>query len=254
MITETAVTANSIGEVIERLDAIVDWSRRNKSRIGYFATLYRKMTIAVRDGIANNIFSDGNRMEKLDIIFANRYLTALDAYINKRPCTNAWCTAFDASENEDLIVLQHLLLGINTHINLDLCIAASEACPKEEIHELEEDFNKINHIIASLIPAVQDDLCEVWHPLRVLAAIANHHQEAILNFSISVARRASWQNAVILSGTHDTDREKIIRSIDENVVELAGRIMHPGIPIHLVLLPVLKMESRNVPEIIDMLC
>jgi len=37
--------ATSIDEVITQLTAIIEWSKQNDSRIGYFAALYRKVTI-----------------------------------------------------------------------------------------------------------------------------------------------------------------------------------------------------------------
>lgn len=249
----TTLYATSINQVIEQLDAIIDWSKHNQSRIGYFATLYRKMTIAVKEGIANNRFENGHRMEALDIIFANRYLHAFDAYVNKKPCTNAWCVAFDAASKTNLIVLQHLVLGINTHINLDLGIAAAEACPGQEIHGLKGDFEKINDVIAALTQSVQDDLSEVWPPLKLLASIANHHQEAVLNFSINTARKASWANAVALSAMTGLVKESYIKVMDETVVVLAHRIMSPGLAVQLILSPVLHKENKHVSEIIEML-
>lgn len=43
---------------------------------GYFAALYRKVTSRAKQGIADNEFEDGSRMEKLDVIFANPYINA----------------------------------------------------------------------------------------------------------------------------------------------------------------------------------
>jgi len=40
--------------------------------------------------------------------------------------TESWVKAFDATEFWWLIVLQHLLMDMNAHINLDLGIAAAE--------------------------------------------------------------------------------------------------------------------------------
>jgi hypothetical protein len=154
--------ATTVDEVITHLDNIIDWSKSRESRIGYFAILYRKMTAAVRDGINNNSFADSARMAQLDVIFANRYLQAWDAYVNKNPCPNAWCAAFDAAEKSSPIVLQHLLLGINTHINLDLAIAAAECCPAHKIFDLKSDFGKINSVIAHLVQSVQDTLAQIW--------------------------------------------------------------------------------------------
>ena len=53
------INANSINEVITNLDIVIEWSKKQQSRIGYFAVLYRSMTIAVQQGILNNNFEDG---------------------------------------------------------------------------------------------------------------------------------------------------------------------------------------------------
>ena len=41
------MTAQSIDEVLDRLDSIVAQSERDGDRIGYFAALYRRFTAAV---------------------------------------------------------------------------------------------------------------------------------------------------------------------------------------------------------------
>ena len=69
--------AETIDEVIHQLTAIVEWSKQNDSRIGYFAALYRKVTIQVKKGIEQGFFDDNPRMERFDIIFANRYIQAV---------------------------------------------------------------------------------------------------------------------------------------------------------------------------------
>ena len=66
--------AETIDGVIGKLDQIIDWSYTTKSRLGYFAALYRKVTIKVKEGIEEDFFEDGERMERLDVIFANRSL------------------------------------------------------------------------------------------------------------------------------------------------------------------------------------
>ena len=103
----------TIEEVIESLDQIIEWSKKNKSTLGYFACTYRSTTIAVLQGVQNNKFEDGARMIALDIAFANRYFEALENYQKNKKCTNAWFTAFEASKNDQLLVMQHILLGMN---------------------------------------------------------------------------------------------------------------------------------------------
>jgi hypothetical protein len=64
-------------------------------------------------------------MEKFDVIFANRYLDALNSWKNKGSLTGSWRVALVLLKIF-LLLIQHLLRGINAHINLDLGIAAVE--------------------------------------------------------------------------------------------------------------------------------
>lgn len=78
------IYTQTIPEVIAQPDKIIDWSMQHKSRMGYFASPYRHMTIAVKNKIGNKRFVDGSRMEQLDVNFANRYLEAWEAYTTQK--------------------------------------------------------------------------------------------------------------------------------------------------------------------------
>src|SRR5689334_4108502 len=108
----------TIPHVLHRLDEIIRWCENAGSRQGYFAALYRRMTLAVLEEMQKNGFADNARMEKLDVIFAGRYSDAWSAFQNKQPITKGWQVAFSSCENANLTVIQHLILGMNTHINL----------------------------------------------------------------------------------------------------------------------------------------
>src|SRR5580692_9962210 len=118
-----AMTATTINEVLARLDAIIEQSIAANDRRGFFAAVYKRVTLAVRAGIADGEFDDGPRMERLDVTFANRYLDAYDAYARGDKASMVWVKTFDAARSDDVLVLQHLLLGMNAHIALDLGIA-----------------------------------------------------------------------------------------------------------------------------------
>ena len=125
--------AATIDEVIAQLDEVIDRARREGSRVGYFPALYRKVTVAVKEGIAAGRFEDGQRMERLDVVFANRYLEAMAAWRAGEPPTRSWQLSFEAAGRWWPIVLQHLLLGMNAHINLDLGVAAARTAPGAEL-------------------------------------------------------------------------------------------------------------------------
>jgi len=189
----------TINEVIAKLDAIVKQCAATQNRAGYFAALYKRMTIAVAEGIHMNAFEDGPRMERLDICFAKRYTDAFDCYYSNQHCSAAWKFTFDCCKLNNLTALQHLLMGVNTHINLDLAVAAALTSPGNAITSLQKDFDKINDVINSLVDDVQESLCRIWWPMRFIKKIANGKEEAVLNFSIDKARSASWISASVLA-------------------------------------------------------
>ena len=104
-------TLDSIDDVLAALDAVIARAIDERSRVGYFAAIYRKVTAKIAEGIASGLFDDGDQMERFDITFADRYLAALDGYRTGRTVTRSWELAFDAADAKRHIVLQHLLVG-----------------------------------------------------------------------------------------------------------------------------------------------
>ena len=245
--------ARTINEVISRLDSIIADSIRAKSRLGYFACLYRKMTIAIRDAIAGNAFEDGVRMEKLDVYFANRYLEAYDQYTSGGKPTMSWQTAFYAASGDGLTVVQHLLLGINAHINLDLGIAAAKISTPETISQLYNDFNKVNDVIGTLFGAVQASLAKICFPMYFLKKINPEKTGAVLNFSISKARQTAWANALLLSEIGEHGEGQVIETTDKVVYKVAAGIQSPGWLMRGLLRWILWTESRDIAKNIDCL-
>ena len=68
----------TVDQVLKALDAVIADAVRTGSRVGYFAAIYRKVTAKVAEGIASGFFDDSERMQRLDVAFATRYLTALE--------------------------------------------------------------------------------------------------------------------------------------------------------------------------------
>jgi hypothetical protein len=223
------IQIKSINQVIFTLDEIISNSIKTSNPLGYFAALYRNVTAKVKEAIDNDYFDDGKRMEKLDVIFAKRYIDAYYAWQNKEIITNSWLKAFDLSTSYWPIVLQHLLIGMNAHINLDLGIAAAEVSKNCNIHDLEDDFKKINKILSSLVHEVQNDLAEMWPTLKKILQITKQADDFLVDFSMELAREGAWKFALVLASSPDLNIEAIIKSRDEIIVKKAGLIMNPGI-------------------------
>ncbi|KQS32386.1 DUF5995 family protein [Pedobacter sp. Leaf194] len=244
--------ANTIIEVISRLDDIIIDSIKVKSRNGYFACLYRKMTIAVQKGINDGLFKDGQRMEKLDVIFANRYIDAYHCQSQRKPLSSSWNAAFSAAF-QPYTVIQHLLLGMNAHINLDLGVAAAETSKAGDIQLLKQDFNLINDIIASLINIVQKDLEEICLPMKMLKYVDNKSKESVINFSITAARDAAWANAVGLSKVLPGMYIPYINALDSKIALVANGIKNPNFSQSFTLRTVRTFEPKDVGDIIKFL-
>jgi hypothetical protein len=244
----------TIDDVIVELDDVIARARAERSRLGYFAVLYRDVTVKVKEGIGDGNFEDGARMERLDVAFASRYLDALHAYRRGEEMSRCWRAAFRAADRWPPIVLQHLLLGINAHINLDLGVAAAVTSPGEALPALRKDFDDINNILCRMLDGVQDKLARVSGWMTLLDRAGCRTDEAVMNFSINRARVAAWRVAEKLAPLTDAQREEEIRALDRRVELLARLVQHPpGITIRLANFVVRLSETRDVARIIDVL-
>lgn len=244
--------ATTIDEVIARLDEILAQAERERSRLGYFPALYRKVTVAVKRAIAAGEFDDGPRMERLDVHFANRYLDAFDRHRQGLEATRSWAVTFSAGQDWCPIVLQHLLLGINAHINLDLGIAAARTCPGAQLDGLEGDFNKINELLASLVDEVKAELTEIWAPLGPLDRISGNIEDVCVNFSMAIARDGAWAFAKRLAEHDEVGQEQLITKRDQRIGELGHDLWKPPIG-RLALLLIRLGERRSVARNIEIL-
>ncbi len=238
--------AATIDEVIAQLSEIIAWARENDSRLGYFPALYRKVTVAVRDEIRAGSFDDNPRMERLDVLFANRYLEAFYAHRRGEPVTRSWAAAFAAADVWRPAVIQHLLLGMNAHINLDLGIAAAATTPGPELPGLQRDFMHINAILAGLVEEVQEELVEVWPWLGVLLRFVRHSDDVIVNFSMGRARDRAWTMAQMLAAAEKDQAPRLIAAQDDRVATRAELLLHPGVTGSTALLAV-RLGERGTP-------
>ena len=245
--------ARTIDEVVARLDDVIAESRRTRSRLGYFATLYRGVTVKVKEGIAAGSFEDGARMERLDVIFANRYLDALARHRRGEKASRCWERSFSAADNWFPLVLQHLLLGINAHINLDLGIAAAETSPGDDLEGLRHDFDGINNILCSMLEDVQDRLASVSAWMTVLDRAGCRADEAVMNFSINRAREKAWKAAQRLAILKDDMRQQEIDALDGQAAFRAHLIRYPGLTLRAASVLVRVTELRDVSRVIDVL-
>jgi hypothetical protein len=234
----------TIDEIIGLLEAIILDSEKNNDPMGYFAALYLTVTIKVKDGIASGFFDDCPRMEQLDVAFAKRYLEAYYSYRQNENTTKSWKAAFDMTSAYWPIVLQHLLMGMNAHINLDLGVAAAEISKGKNLADLQNDFNKINEILSELVHEVEDDLSVVWPALKYILKWTGKIDDFLVDFSMKLARDGAWKFATQLALVPENEVGSLIAARDLKVANKVNLILKPGM-IAIFGLRIIRISERG---------
>lgn len=232
-----------IDDVIARMEAVLDRCEVQNSRLGYFAALYYAVTLRVRDAIRAGEFEDCARMERLDVIFALRYLDALELHWAGKTPTKSWAVAFGCIDLPRPVVAQHLLLGINAHINLDLAIAAAQTAPGPAFAALRNDFERISDLLAQMTEQMQRRIARISPWFGILDLVGGRKDEWLIGYGIRESRALSWRAAQTLAAAPPERFELQVALHDEVVAALARPILHPG-PLLRAALAIVRARER----------
>lgn len=223
------MAATSIQEVIAQLETIVEDSSKEGSRLGYFAALYKRVTVSVKEGIANGMFKNAALMEELDVVFANRYLSAYETYQSGGTPSESWQVAFAAADSAKPLVLQQLFVGMNAHISLDLGIAAFEVYG-QQLKDHHHDFNTINKVLSSLVNTVQSELGTFWPVITFFDKLLGGLDEALADFAMDIARDAAWKFATDLekAAAAEENLTKVKEERDVKVAHFGRKLIDVG--------------------------
>ncbi len=208
--------------------------------------MYLAVTHTVRARGAAGRFEDAARMERFVTAFAGRYLDALDAWRAGVPCPLSWRTAFEAAGRWRPVIVQHLLLGMNAHINFDLGVTASAFGSGGSMEAVRTDFDAINDVLAELVDGCQQALDEVSPWLDLIDRIGGSGDETIIHFSLVVARRQAWSVATRLAGMSGQARDAEIAAVDRATAAVASVVEHPGLAAS-ALLALVRVRERAAP-------
>ncbi len=246
------MTVSTIDEVIAALDAIIQRAWEEKRRTGYFAALYRRVTRAVRDGVSRGSFQNGPLMQKLDVVFASRYLDALAAYQAGAQSSRSWKLAFEACGDDSRLILQHLLAGMNAHINLDLGVASAQVSPGDQLPQLKTDFDQINDVLAGQVSAVEAEMAALSPLIKNLSTIGLSSETTLINFNIGLARKAAWFIAQRLANEPSFLHDVTIDGLDLSVSVGGRAILYPPFKSE-ALAAIRAVEVKDVRSVIEKL-
>jgi hypothetical protein len=239
---------------VRDLEHIRDSCRGEQDRNAYFAALYGRVTLAVHQRAQAGRFDDPERMQRFVVEFARRYTEAFWARRSGGSTTRSWAVAFDAAAEPGPLVLQHLMLGMNAHINLDLgIVAATLARSDGSLARLEGDFRAINDVLGELVDRCQAAVVAASPALAIADLLLAERDEDVTRFSLRLAREGAWAFAQEIYASPAASTESIIAARDRKIAELGGRLLTRAGPADRLQRLLRRTEWRSVAEVTDLL-
>ncbi|MEU7056658.1 DUF5995 family protein [Streptomyces sp. NPDC046197] len=161
--------------------------------IAVFNRVYLAVTEEVDRLVDAGRFTDPRAVATLDVRFAERYLSAVDAVAGGRRPPACWRPLFQFRRHPGVRPLQFALAGINAHIGHDLALAVVDTCRALECEptELEDEFDRVGDLLVSLEERIREDLM----PGPDLLQIADPLTHLLGSWSLERARDATWTAA-----------------------------------------------------------
>lgn len=219
-------------ELVERWKATADAR-------AIFLHCYLLMTRNMLDAIEAGQFHDARWTHALLERFADYYFDALDAYEQKGYAPAVWQLAYDATRRPQTAVLQHLLLGVNAHINYDLVLALVDMLHAEwrtltdlQRRQRYDDHCRVNAVIANVIDAVQDGVLVPLTPaLGVVDRLLGPLDEWMTARLIARWRDEVWRHAAALMETAvPAEQERLRRQVETLTLRRADAILQGANP------------------------
>ena len=219
--TEVPAVTSRMREQVRR------WEEEGDPR-SIFLSCYALMTDNMLQALSAGRFQDRAWVDRLLHRFAGYYFDALACYdCGDRATPEVWRQVHEASCTRPLHVMQHLLLGMNAHINYDLVLTLDDLLRPEWVslgdrgrERRLHDHRRVNDIIAETIDVVQDTVVERHDPaLDVADRLLGRLDERLLSRLVTRWREEVWEKAVdLLEEPADPIRERRRRDLELEVL------------------------------------
>lgn len=214
-------------------------------RRGYFAAMYARVTGRIASAIEAGRFDHPEQMDQFASAFADYYLLPSRGEVDPPRC---WTAAWDVADDRKLLIAQHLLLGINAHVNHDLALAVVEIAASRgaDIGSIRPDFNAVNDVLVETYDDLVDDLNVVSRWATTASSLGGGDA---FNFSLRVAREQAWRAAVAMHRLDDAGLRAYEAELDRLVCTLAVLITQPPRYIRPLLWLARRLESNDAQAV-----
>ena len=248
------VTADSFDTAADQLQTLIDWAKDAEHRVGYFAAVYKRVTLALKQAAETDQFEDGARMSRLAGIFATRYLMAVNGFFRPAEFTvsESWRASFDQLENPEPVIVQHIQAGINAHTAFDLGMAVNEITGSRDVDAVRNDFLAVNAVLASQAEDMLDMVEEISPDLkRILDAIPGD-EALLIGPAIKWMREEAWLFVKTLELFPGTRFNVIPADVKDSWVFVLTSTLFNGL-MAVVFDGIAEQESRDVRRNIEVL-
>jgi hypothetical protein len=161
-----------------------------------YAQVTQRVAVAIRDGT----FTNSAFLDRLDVVFANHYLSAVAYAEAGADIPRCWEVLWQHRDASDRSPIQFAVAGMNAHINHDLVLALVATftelglSPRDPV--VRSDFKRVNALLVSL-----DREIRRGYEQGLMLEIDRHLgriEDCVDNWSIARARAAAWHDAQIL--------------------------------------------------------
>ena len=181
----------TLDDVVDGLGALEERFRAAHDRRAIFLTLYRVVSVEMRDRIAKRSFEDNEWVHRYAVAFANLYRQAQEAYDagNLQQVPKAWRLCFDAAKDGSGLVLTDMFLGVNAHVNHDLPYALNGISIEPDRERRYRDHSAVNAVLGSVTERATQQIAGLYAPgIAGLDVAAGELDEMLSAFSLDVAR------------------------------------------------------------------
>lgn len=220
--------------VLGRMQGYINCWEQTGDRRRVFLTCYSMMTANMLTALEDGEFHDREWVNKLLHHFADYYFAALEAYEHdSSQSPSVWQAAFGCAQSDQLQTIQHLLLGVNAHINYDLVLALADLLgPEWESLSPQQralryaDHCQVNHIIGRTIDSVQDQVIERYNPLmQIVDRLMGPLDEWLISRLITAWRDRVWQHALDRITAPLAERETLQEKVEASCLDIADSIL-----------------------------
>ncbi|MEV4330010.1 DUF5995 family protein [Streptomyces sp. NPDC049597] len=192
--------------------------------VAVFNRVYLAVTRELGRHIEDGLIADRRAAVTLEVLFARRYLSAVDAVSEGLRPPACWRPLFQYRRHPGVRPLQFALAGINAHIGHDLALAVVDTCHALgcEPADLEGAFDRVGDVLVLLEERIREDVM----PGPDLLQIADPLTHLVGSWSLERAREGAWSAARLLWGLRDLPdlAEEFTERLDAGV-GLVGRCL-----------------------------